>query len=105
MKVLVRMKGQVAGILERRATTVRFQYDEAYLQMRMPPLSLSLPLRPEPYECEGLLPYFSGLVSEGWLRRIQAKEQRIDLNDEFSLLVHNGEDLPGAVTLELLDLP
>jgi len=104
MKARVRMKGTLAGILERQGTTVRFQYDKAYLQMRMPPLSLSLPLRNEPYEYEGLLPYFSGMVSEGWLKRIQAKEQRIDPNDEFSLLVHNGEDLPGAVTLELFDM-
>ncbi|WP_428399562.1 HipA N-terminal domain-containing protein [Marinobacter salarius] len=28
-------------------------------------MSLSLPLRPEPYESEGLPPYFSGLCSEG----------------------------------------
>lgn len=105
MRACVRMNGRVAGVLERTGTTVTFHYDAAYLQMRMPPLSLSLLLRPEPYECEGLPPYFSGLVSEGWLKRVQAKEQRIDPNDEFSLLVHNGKDLPGAVTLELLDMP
>ncbi|MDS1310395.1 HipA N-terminal domain-containing protein [Marinobacter xiaoshiensis] len=99
------MNGRLAGVLERTGTTVTFHYDAAYLQMRLPPLSLSLPLRLEPYEYEGLPPYFSGLVSEGWLKRIQAKEQRIDPNDEFSLLVHNGKDLPGAVTLELLDMP
>lgn len=99
------MNGRVAGVLERIGSTVTFHYDATYLQMRMPPLSLSLPLQSEPYEYEGLPPYFSGLVSEGWLKRIQAKEQRIDPNDEFSLLVHNGKDLPGAVTLELLDMP
>jgi serine/threonine-protein kinase HipA len=105
MKALVKMSGHVAGILERDGTTVRFQYDKAYLQMRQPQLSVSLPLRPEPYEYEGLPPYFSGLVSEGWLKRVQSMEQRIDPDDEFSLLVHNGDDLPGAVTIELLDLP
>lgn len=105
MKALVKMNGRLAGVLERDGRATRFQYDKDYLQLRMPPLSLSLPLRAEPYEQEGLLPYFSGLVSEGWLKRVQATEQRIDPDDEFSLLVHNGNDLPGAVTIELLDMP
>lgn len=98
------MNGMVAGLLARNGKTVWFQYDRAYLQLRQPPLSLSLPLREEPFESKGLPPYFSGLVSEGWLKRVQATEQRIDPDDDFSLLVHNGDDLPGAVTIELLDL-
>ena len=105
MKARVRMYGLVAGFLERDGDTVSFQYDEQYLKLRQPPLSLSLPLREEPYLSEGLPPYFSGLVSEGWLKRVQATEQHIDPDDTFSLLVHNGEDLPGAVTIELLDMP
>jgi serine/threonine-protein kinase HipA len=105
MKALVRMNGITAGTLEREGTTVRFQYDSAYLQLRQPALSLSLPLQEEPFESEGLPAYFSGLVSEGWLKRVQAREQHIDPDDEFSLLVHNGDDLPGAVTIELSDLP
>ncbi|MFL1454104.1 HipA N-terminal domain-containing protein [Marinobacter sp. GN3S48] len=104
MKAQVKMNGRVAGILEREGNTVRFQYDKTYLKLRQPPLSLSLPLREEPFEHKGLPPYFSGLVSEGWLKRVQATEQRIDPSDDFSLLVHNGDDLPGAVTIELFDL-
>lgn len=104
MKAQVKMHGRVAGLLEREGDTVRFQYDEAYLKLRQPALSLSLPLREQPFESKGLPPYFSGLVSEGWLKRVQATEQRIDPTDDFSLLVHNGNDLPGAVTIELLDM-
>jgi serine/threonine-protein kinase HipA len=98
------MNGMKAGLLEREGKTVRFQYDKIYLQLRQPALSLSMPLREEAYETTGLPPYFSGLVSEGWLKRVQATEQRIDPDDDFSLLVHNGDDLPGAVTIELLDM-
>ncbi|GGE57714.1 hypothetical protein GCM10011533_07770 [Streptosporangium jomthongense] len=105
MKALVRMNGTVAGILERKGVTVWFQYDKNYLTLGQPALSKSLPLRKEAYEYEGLPPYFSGLVSEGWLKRVQAREQRIDPDDDFALLVSNGEDLPGAITIELLDLP
>lgn len=104
MKALVRMNGRLAGILERNGRQVRFQYDEEYLKLRQPPLSKSLPLRRQAFEHEGLPPYFSGLVSEGWLKRVQAREQHIDPDDDFALLVNNGEDLPGAVTIELLDL-
>ncbi|WP_273209949.1 HipA N-terminal domain-containing protein [Marinobacter subterrani] len=105
MRAQVTMHGILAGILERSGSTITFQYDKRYLQLRQPPLSLSLPLRKEPFVSEGLPAFFSGLVSEGWLKRIQAREQRIDPEDNFSLLVHNGEDLPGAVSIELLDMP
>lgn len=105
MRAQVKMYGVLAGILERSGDTVTFQYDKRYLQLRQPPLSLSLPLRKEPFVSEGLPAFFSGLVSEGWLKRVQAREQRIDPEDNFSLLVHNGEDLPGAVSIELLDMP
>ncbi|MBJ7276976.1 HipA N-terminal domain-containing protein [Marinobacter salarius] len=95
----VSMHGNYVGRLERIGGRIRFQYDKDYLRSGKP-LSLSLPLRPEPYESEGLPPYFSGLCSEGWLRRVQAFEQRIDPLDEFTLLVNNGKDLAGAVTIE-----
>src|SRR5690554_2031404 len=105
MRAQVKMRGVPAGMLKRSGSTVTFQYDTRYLQLRQPPLSLSLPLRKEPFVSEGLPPFFSGLVSEGWLKRVQAREQRIDPEDNFSLLVHNGGDLPGAVSIELLDMP
>ena len=39
------------------------------------------------------------MIAEGWLKREQTKLQRIDEDDHFSLLVNNGQDLPGAVTV------
>jgi serine/threonine-protein kinase HipA len=38
-------------------------------------------------------------VSEGWLRKLQSQEQKIDENDRFGLLLMNGRDLVGAVTI------
>ena len=94
------MHGKLAGTLEREGTVVRFIYDPNYVTNRLPALSLSLPLQLEPFEQDGGLPaYFSGLVSEGWLRRVQAFEQGIDPADEFRLLINNGRDLAGAVTI------
>lgn len=105
MKANVYMNGVFAGTLERDGSEVVFQYDTDYLSMAMPPLSMSLPLQEAPFVSEGLPAYFSGLVSEGWLRRVQARQQHIDPSDQFSLLVHNGKDLPGAITIELSDMP
>ena len=102
IKANIFMHGTLAGRLERIGSRVRFQYDAQYLKSGSA-LSMSLPLRPEPYESEGLPPYFSGLCSEGWLKRVQAFEQRIDPDDSFTLLINNGRDLAGAVTIEPID--
>lgn len=101
-KAIIFMHGKRVGHLERHGNRVLFQYDSNYLKFGKP-LSLSLPLRSEPFESEGLPAYFSGLCSEGWLRRVQAFEQRIDPSDEFTLLINNGRDLAGAVTIEPTD--
>jgi len=105
MKAVVRLYGRITGYLWRSPDgTISFQYDAEYVRKGLPSLSVSLPLRFEAWEDTHLPAYFSGLVSEGWLRQTQAKQQRIDEQDQFSLLVHNGNDLPGAVTIELQDL-
>lgn len=96
------MHGELAGSIQRTGSRVRFQYNVQYLKTGSA-LSMSLPLRVEPYETEGLPPYFSGLCSEGWLRRVQAFEQRIDPEDSFTLLINNGKDLAGAVTIEPIE--
>jgi serine/threonine-protein kinase HipA len=40
------------------------------------------------------------LVSEGWLQKLQSQQQNIDEHDRFGLLISNGKDLVGAVTVE-----
>ncbi|WP_165857222.1 HipA N-terminal domain-containing protein [Marinobacter sp. JSM 1782161] len=106
MRANVYLYGELAGTLERTpAGEVIFQYNPDYLAMARPPLSMSLPLQEAPFVSSGLPGYFSGLVSEGWLKRVQSQQQHIDPDDQFALLVHNGQDLPGAVTIELSDLP
>ncbi|TBW51300.1 type II toxin-antitoxin system HipA family toxin [Marinobacter halodurans] len=105
MRANVYLHGELAGTLERRPDgDVIFQYAPDYLALSRPPLSMSLPLREAPFIARGLPGYFSGLVSEGWLKRMQSQQQHIDPDDQFALLVHNGRDLPGAVTIELSDL-
>lgn len=94
--------GQPAGLLSLSDDKQYvFKYLKAYLQSSDSPISYSLPLQEEPFISDCLHPYFSGLVSEGWFRKMQSKHQRIYEKDEFSLLIHNGKELSGAVTIEL----
>ena len=104
MKAKVFLHGVLAGRLSRDPGRFTFVYDDAYIRSGRPAISLSLPITDKPYVSEKLQAFFSNLVSEGWLRRIQSREQHIDEQDEFMLLVQNGADLPGAVTIELQDL-
>ncbi len=97
--------GDKIGRLSRKDGFFRFQYDREYVIGGGFPISFSLPVTTEPYDSEYLHGFFSGLVSEGWLKNIQSRTKKIDKNDEFSLLVAGGQDLIGAVTLELSDLP
>ena len=94
-----------AGHLSREDGFFRFQYDREYVVTGGLPISFSLPVTTQPFDEEKLHGYFSGLVAEGWLKHLQSQSQKIDENDQFSLLVANGQDLIGAVTIELTDMP
>ncbi|WP_423202283.1 HipA N-terminal domain-containing protein [Marinobacter salicampi] len=96
----MRLHDKVVGTLEKGSDGwITFTYDEQYLELGGPSLSLSLPLREGPFRAEELPAYFSGLCSEGWLRRVQCFEQGIHPDDDFTLLIMNGSDLAGAVTI------
>ena len=95
-----------AGIILRiKGTGYFFSYDENYVKnINAKPLSISLPLRLEPYQSKKLFPFFEGLLSEGWLKKVQVRRQKIDENDSFKLLMENGRDLIGAVSLEKVEI-
>jgi len=96
----VRMDGVVAARLvesvDRRFAL--FRYDDAYLgRADAVPVSLTLPLSPDPVETWGLHPFFRNLLPEGWLRGLAVRKLRVDESDEFGLLVATGADCAGAV--------
>lgn len=75
-------------------------YAESYLaQNNAKAISLSLPLRKEAYHSEYLFGFFDNLLSEGWLKREQARLLNINEVDHFSLLAKNGADTAGTVTV------
>ena len=93
--------GYLAQYCDSRGNRVyMYTYTKAYLaQNNEKALSLSLPLREDPYYSERLFGFFDNLLSEGWLKREQAKLLNINEIDHFSLLAKNGADMAGAVTV------
>ncbi len=87
-----------AGILKQTETGYSFAYDLSYLATGTP-LSFNLPLQEKPFRSNRLFPFFDNLTSEGWLKNIQSKTQKIDENDNFGLILENGKDMAGAVTI------
>ena len=99
----VYVHGIRAGILtedDRREYT--FAYDKAYLLgMGNPPVSLTMPLRSEPYHSPYLFPFFFNMLSEGENRQIQSQLLHIDAEDDFGILLATAQsDTIGAVTVK-----
>lgn len=98
-KAHVYYKERLAGTLSETLEGFQFIYDTDYLAGGIP-ISFKLPLQESPFESDRFPGFFENLVSEGWLRKLQSQEQKIDENDRFGLLLANGRDLVGAVTVE-----
>ena len=95
-------QGRLAGRIEERPEGYRFTYDTAYLASSdASSVSLTLPLRSEPYESPVLFPFFYGLLAEGILKDTQCRTLKLDENDHFDRLLKTaGFDTIGDVTVE-----
>jgi len=100
----VRVRGIEAGMLEETENGFVFRYDSAYLaEPDVAAISLTLPLRPEPFKSPHLFPFFEGLLAEGSLRELQCRTFRIDPDDSFGLLLKTAaSEVIGCVTVEPL---
>ncbi len=65
-----------------------------------PPVSLTMPVRKEPYVFNSFPPFFDGLLPEGYQLEALLQQQKMDRNDRFSQLVLIGADTVGAVTIK-----
>lgn len=91
--------GVFAGTLEETDAGYRFTYDQGYPANGGRPIGVQFPLSQAVYDFDRFPGYFGNLVSEGWLRRTQSQTQRIAEEDRFGLLLANGRDLVGAVSI------
>lgn len=90
-----------AGTLAETDEGYAFTYDASYLQNNSAsPVSLTLPLREEPYTSTTLFSFFDGLIPEGWLLGVVSRNWKIDVRDRFGLLLVACKDGIGNVTIE-----
>ena len=100
-KLSVYLHNSLAGQLWLDDTSrFSFQYDYSYIEEPDAiPLSLSLPLREEPYLNDTARPFFSNLLPEGEVRSLVAKIKQISEHNDFKLLEAIGGECAGAVSI------
>ena len=97
----VMLSGTLVGTLHEVNRNIAFQYTDEWLNRRdAVPVSLTLPLREEPFITEGLHPFFENLLPEGWLLDVSSKTLKISKDDAFGLLLATCGDCIGAVEIE-----
>ncbi len=99
VKAKVCFENKLAGILCYVEGIYTFKYNLDYLTGGGLPIAYSLPLSIETYESDMLFPFFEGLLSEGWLRDIQCRTQKVDKKNLLKRLILNGRDMVGAVSI------
>ena len=94
----IRYKNELAGWLTQDEEGFHYVYDTHYLVSENPvAVSLTLPLRREPYQSPVLFPFFDGLIPEGWLLTIVETNWKFDPRDRMGLLMACCKDCIGAV--------
>ena len=93
-------KNVLAGIVREDENGFMFQYDSGYLVREdARPISLTLPLREEPYVSQVMFPFFDGLIPEGWLLDVAVESWKINPRDRMGLLLTCCKDCIGAVSV------
>jgi serine/threonine-protein kinase HipA len=92
--------GILAGYLEESHDgSWSFAYVDGYAEI---PISLTLPVRREPYVFTAFPAVLDGLLPEGEQLQALLKKQKIDRNDCFTQLVTVGQDLVGSLSASLV---
>lgn len=95
---IVRLAGQRVGVIEETERGSKFTYDTAWVtRVGALPISQTLPVRAQPYEAPGLLPFFENLLPEGWLLELSTAKLKISKDDAFGLLLATCADCVGAI--------
>lgn len=103
----VYLHGIKTGVLtENDSREFTFTYDKAYLlSENCDAVSLTLPLRSEPYHSPFLFSAFANMLSEGDNRQIQSQLLRVDPEDDFGILLATCQfDTVGAITVKPIKL-
>jgi serine/threonine-protein kinase HipA len=100
-KAKVYMYNELAGFLMESEEGYSFVYDTNYLTVSLAkPVSLTLPLQDKPHVSRTMIPFFDGLIPEGWLLEIAEKNWKLNTRDRMGLLLACCRDCIGAVSIE-----
>ena len=88
--------GSSGYLTETEAKEFRFEYVAGYKGC---PVSLTMPVRTEPYEFDKFPPLFEGLLPEGRLLEALLRTEKLDRNDLMGQLLAVGEDVVGSVQI------
>lgn len=99
-ELAVWLSGVHVGTLSLANGRLRFQYRTDWLSdPKAKPISYSLPLQSDPFDDMRARPYFAGLLPEGKLRQLIARQFQVSRENEFALLDNIGGECAGAVTI------
>jgi serine/threonine-protein kinase HipA len=99
-KAKVFMKDKPAGYLSETEDGYEFVYEAEYLKDKdAEAVSLTLPLSNKPYVSSVMIPFFDGLIPEGWLLEVAEKNWKLNQRDRMGLLLACCKDCIGAVSI------
>ena len=99
-KGLVYKKDKLAGSVWEDDSGCSFQYNDAYLKNPVyGAVSKTLPLRSEVFTDKNMLPFFDGLIPEGWLLKIAIDNWKLNPRDRMNLLLTLCKDCIGDVSI------
>jgi serine/threonine-protein kinase HipA len=97
-KGLVYKKELLAGTIWENEDGYFFQYNTAYVQNpQYGPVSRTLPIREELFTDRNMIPFFDGLIPEGWLLKIAIDNWKLNPRDRMSLLLTLCRDCIGDI--------
>lgn len=100
----VYIKDAEAGIIWESEDGYVFQYNEDYIKNPSEgPVSRALPVRKDPYISNTMIPFFDGLIPEGWFLNIATKNWKLDIRDRMGLLLALCRDCIGAVSIQKIN--
>ena len=94
------MNDTPAGYLSETEDGYSFRYDDSYLNSKVAQaVSLTLPLTTQTYQSKTMIPFFDGLIPEGWLLEVAEKNWKLNQRDRMGLLLACCRDCIGAVSI------
>lgn len=100
-KGIVYKKDQFAGVLWEDEEGYHFRYNQSYIDNPIyGAISKTLPIRKESYDSESMIPFFDGLIPEGWLLKIAVDNWKLNPGDRMNLVLTLCEDNIGDVSIK-----